>query len=150
MGRERRYGRQGRLGLLIVMIALPALVGSGQQGAQPQQTGTLPNFTGKVASLDASDVRGVRFRYDAGARSYWHAHDAALVLLLEQGRGRFQLQGQKVQEFLPGQPVFLPGGVPHWHGASPNEGLTWVAVTVGGRDVKVIGPVSEDEYLGRK
>jgi hypothetical protein len=46
--------------------------------------------------------------------------------------------------------VFLPGGVPHWHGASPNEGLTWVAVTVGGRDVKVIGPVSEDEYLGRK
>ena len=86
---------------------------------------------------------------EAGARSYWHVHDGALVILLEQGRGRFQLQGQKVQDFLPGQPVLLPGGVPHWHGAPPNEGLTWVALTVG-RDVKVIGPVSEDEYLGRK
>jgi quercetin dioxygenase-like cupin family protein len=136
--------------VVVMLLASPYRVESGGQGAaKPQEAGSLPNFTGKVASLDASDLRGVRFRYEAGARSYWHTHDGALVILIEQGRGRMQLQGQKVQDILPGQPVVLPADVPHWHGAAPTEGLTWIALSVG-RDVKAMRPVSDDEYLGRK
>ena len=93
-------------------------------------------------------MRGVRFRYDAGARSYWHVHDGSLVLLIEQGRGRFQIKGQPIREFGPGEPIVLPANVPHWHGASPGEGLTWVALSIG-RNVKWMEPVSEEEYLGK-
>ena len=130
----------------LTMLAGSAWVPSGQTAASAQAPGTMPNFTGTVASVDASDVRGARFRYEAGARSFWHVHDGDLILLVERGRGRSQVQGQKVQEFGPGQPVLLPGGVPHWHGASPKEGLTWVALAVG-RDVKWMGAVTDDEYL---
>jgi quercetin dioxygenase-like cupin family protein len=108
----------------------------------------MPNFTGGVASLDASDVRGVRFKYEPGARSYWHVHDGPLVLLIEQGRGRLQIKGQPIHDFGPGEPIVLPASVPHWHGAAPNEGLTWVAMSVG-RKVTWMEPVTEDEYLGR-
>jgi quercetin dioxygenase-like cupin family protein len=143
----RAFRRQG-LALVLMWLTWPVWVGSGQSVPKSQTPATLPNFTGTVASLDASDLRGVRFRYEAGARSYWHVHDGDLVLMLEQGRGRAQVQGQKIQEFGPGQPVLLPGGVPHWHGAAPDQGLTWVALTIG-RNVTPMGPVSDDEYLGR-
>src|SRR3954454_15514604 len=121
------------------------------QSARPPATaappGQMPNFTGGVASLDASDVRGVRFKYDAGARSYWHTHDGPLVLLIEQGRGRYQIKGQPIREFGPNEPIVLPPNVPHWHGAAAKEGLTWVALSVG-RKVTWGEPVTDAEYLG--
>lgn len=123
---------------VLIMLAVPL----GAQSDRPtagRAPGQMPNFTGAVASADASDVRGVRFRYETGARSYWHVHDGPLVLLIEQGRGRFQIQGQPVREFGPGEPIVLPASVPHWHGASPKEGLTWVNRTgsVGERIMRV-------------
>ncbi len=145
-----RANRAFRLHRFVVaVVATGALWAQSERStASAQAPAQLPNFTGAVASLDASDLRGVRFRYDAGARSHWHAHDGALVLLVEQGRGRMQLKGQNIREFGPGEPVFLPANVPHWHGAAPKEGLTWVALSVG-RQVTQMGPVSDDEYLGR-
>jgi quercetin dioxygenase-like cupin family protein len=143
---KRHLARVGGWITAIGMLTGAAWLYSGRAAAA-QTPGTMPNFTGTVASVDASDVRGVRFKYEAGARSHWHVHDGDLVLLVERGRGRSQLQGQKIQEFGPGQPILLPAGVPHWHGASPQEGLTWVALSVG-RDVKWMGAVSDKEYLG--
>jgi quercetin dioxygenase-like cupin family protein len=136
------------LGCTAATVLLTAALAA--QSARPAPSagpsGQMPNFTGSVASLDASDVRGVRFKYDAGARSYWHVHDGPLVLLIEQGRGRYQIKGQPVREFGPGEPIVLPANVPHWHGASPNEGLTWVATAVG-RKVTWMEPVTDQEYL---
>ena len=131
-----------------ILLAAPLLAQSGRPaGAAPP--GQMPNFTGGVSSLDAADVRGVRFKYEAGARSYWHTHDGPLVLLIEQGRGRYQIKGQPIREFGPNEPIVLPPNVPHWHGASAKEGLTWVAMSVG-RKVTWGDPVTDDEYLGKK
>ena len=143
---SRRYDR------LLIVLSLLSLgwFASAQQPAPAQRqapTTVTANFTGTVRSLDASDVRSVRFQYEAGARSYWHSHEGIQVLLLEQGRGRAQVQGQNIQPLVPGQPVLLPAGVPHWHGADPDQGLTQIAVNVGG--AKFTGPVSDQEYLGR-
>ena len=121
-------------GVLLVIVGLAGALLSAQ----------MANFTGTVKSLDAADLRTVRFQYEAGARSYWHVHDGIQVLLIEKGRGRVQLQGKPVQEMLPGQPVFLPPGVPHWHGAAPDEGLTWISTSIGG--VKWMQAVTEQEY----
>jgi quercetin dioxygenase-like cupin family protein len=122
------------VGVLLVIVGLAGALLSAQ----------MANFTGAVKSLDAADLRTVRFQYEAGARSYWHVHDGIQVLLIEKGRGRVQQQGKPVQEMLPGQPVFLPPGVPHWHGAAPDEGLTWISTSIGG--VKWMQAVTEQEY----
>ena len=49
-----------------------------------------------------------------------------------------------MREMLPGQPVFLTAGVPHWHGAAPREGLTQIAVNLG--SVKWMQAVTDQEY----
>jgi quercetin dioxygenase-like cupin family protein len=131
-----------------MIVTAPLTAQSDLKTAAPQASGQMSNFTGGVASVDASDVRGVRFKYEPGARSFWHVHDGPLVLLIEQGRGRFQIQGSPIREFGPGEPIVLPPNIPHWHGAAPNEGLTWVATTIG-RKVTWMEPVTDDEYLGR-
>src|SRR5262245_39712226 len=146
MARRSRYDR-----LLVVLFLLSAaLIASAQQPPQSPRppTTVTANFTGTVRNLDAADVRSVRFQYEAGARSFWHSHDGLQVLLLEQGRGRVQVQGLAMREMVPGQPVYLPAGVPHWHGAAPDQGLTQISVSIGG--AKFTGPVSDDDYLGRK
>jgi quercetin dioxygenase-like cupin family protein len=122
----------------IAVIVVLVLVAAGLARAQ------MANFTGAVKSLDAADLRTVRFQYEPGARSYWHVHDGIQVLMIEKGRGRFQQQGKPVREMLPGQPVFLEPGVPHWHGAAPDEGLTWISTSVGG--VKWMQEVTDKEY----
>lgn len=149
MNRERRVPRHSRPFVVLVLASLCWIASAQQRSPEPKRPPTVvtANFTGTVRSLDASDVRAVRFQYEAGARSYWHSHEGSQVLLLEQGRGRAQLQGQKVQELVPGQPVLLPAGVPHWHGAAPDQGLTQIAVNVGA--ATFTRPVTDDEYRGR-
>jgi quercetin dioxygenase-like cupin family protein len=125
-----------RIAVLGVLVATGA-VGSVLSGQQA-------NFTGAVKNVDAADVRAVRFQYEAGARSYWHTHEGSQILILEKGRGRVQEQGKPVREMVPNQPVFLAAGVPHWHGAAPDEGLTQIAVNLGG--VKWGQAVTDQEY----
>lgn len=133
--------------MLFVLLVSSGWVGAAQQPAPRAPTPVTTNFTGTVASLDASDVRSVRFQYAAGARSHWHSHAGIQVLILEQGKGRAQVQGRSMQELVPGQPVQLPAAVPHWHGAAPDQGLVQIATTVG--PATWMGPVSDAEYSGK-
>ncbi|MGE3510932.1 MAG: cupin domain-containing protein [Vicinamibacterales bacterium] len=133
---------------LAIGLALAGWVATVQtQDGKKPPTPVTTNFTGRVSSLDASDIRSVRFQYAAGARSYWHTHGGDQILVLEQGKGRLQIKGQPMREFGPKEPVMLPGGVPHWHGAAPDQGLVQIAVNIG--PATFDGPVSDDEYLGR-
>ena len=133
-------------GLLLVAAGWAA---EAQTTPSPQaQPSTMANFTGGVKNVPATELRTVRFQYDAGARSYWHVHDGIQLLLPEVGTLRYQLQGQKMRDAPAGQPVFLPAGVPHWHGATPDQGMTQISVSVG--TVKWMAEVSNDEYQGRK
>jgi len=138
--------RRAFLGTLLLVGVAGMYVSARQPapGAQRGATRVQQNFTGAVRSLAATDVRAVRFQYDAGARSYWHVHEGSQILVLEQGRGRVQERGQAVREMIPHQPVLLAAGLPHWHGAAPDQGLTQIAVNVGG--VKWLEPVSDEEY----
>jgi len=145
---DRRASIRRRRLLASLLICGAACIGAlapqtAPRAAQPGAA-VRQNFTGAVRNLGASDVRAVRFQYDAGARSFWHVHDGAQVLILESGRGRVQERGGPVRELVPDQPVFLAAGTPHWHGAAPDEGLTQIAVNVGG--VKWMDPVSDEEY----
>jgi quercetin dioxygenase-like cupin family protein len=148
MTRTGNLARHPRV-LLVLLLACTGWVAAAQQPAATRPpTPVTANFTGAVSSLDSQDVRSVRFQYAAGARSYWHTHQGVQVLLLEQGHGRAQIQGEKIQELVPGRPAVFPAGVPHWHGAAPDQGLVQLAMNVGG--ATFAGPVSDDEYMGRK
>lgn len=103
-------------------------------GARPSAVGPADWFTGKVR-IDAlfnptapERVQGAHVTFDPGARTAWHAHPLGQTLIVTFGRGRVQREGGPVEEIRPGDVVWFAPGERHWHGASPDTGMSHIAV----------------------
>ncbi len=128
-----------RAGWLFISLSIL----TAQQPADPNA-----NFTGKVERLESNiHVRAARIHFEAGARTKWHVHERGQVLLCEEGVARTQVQGHAVQELHPGDTAYVPGGVPHWHGAAPGQSTTLFSVDVSDGHTQWLDAVSEKEYL---
>ena len=127
---------------LLTALAIVATVALGQQ-----QGGFLSNFTGDIAVVDSAEMRSSRIRFEAGARTNWHVHEGPQLLLIEEGRGRWQEQGGPVLVLEAGEPVLTQAGVSHWHGADPEQAAVQFSVYSG--TLEWGEAVSEAEYLGR-
>jgi quercetin dioxygenase-like cupin family protein len=68
--------------------------------------------------------------FEPGARSHWHSHPAGQILLVTEGLGYYQEKGQPVRLLRQGEVVQAQPGVEHWHGASPKQSLTHIALNV--------------------
>jgi quercetin dioxygenase-like cupin family protein len=120
------------------------------RGAQYGVIGPAPNFTGNTGTLDPAGYTVGRRVFAAGARNAtWHMHTAGQLVFGEAGRGRMQMQGQPIKELGVGESLFIPGGIYHWHGASPTENFTMMYVTMGQSKTSQGEPVTEDVYLGK-
>ena len=115
------------------------------QTAKPTQTA---NMTGAGGFEDSADLLVRRIRFEAGARTYWHTHSQHQVILAEKGQGAYQMKGEPVKTFVPGEAVLLKANVPHWHGAAPKAAV--VQTTMYGGTIEWGHPVTDDEYLGKK
>jgi len=117
--------------------------------AADRATRQQPNttFTGVVYADEVmvgaapSRMRATRVTFTPGARTFWHTHPVGQTLWCLHGTGRYQQEGQPVQELRPGDTVLIPPGVKHWHGSAPGflfahlamseindkgEGTTWL------------------------
>ena len=149
MMRTIQTARRGGLIVALAMLTGSVWVEGGQAPATPQAPGTLPNFTGTVASIDASNVRASRFRYEAGARSYWHCHDGDLVLLIEQGRGRARCRARGSRNSALDNRCSCRPACRTGTGPRPTKASLGVACP-SDRTQKWMGPVSDEEYRGTK
>ena len=52
----------------------------------------------------------------------------ALALVVTAGCGWVQREGGPTEEIRPGDVIWFPPGEKHWHGASPNTGMTHIAI----------------------
>ena len=76
------------------------------------------------------EIAGQQFKVERGNKVYVHrleANEGAKiefdkVLMMENGKGLVQVRGAPVILLLPNQPIIIPKGVEHWHGAAPDEG----------------------------
>jgi len=123
-------------------------------GAQPSTQGPSDYFTGSVridpiwpadAGITAS---GGLVTFEPGARSAWHTHPAGQRLLITSGVGRVQEWGKPVQIVRPGDVVWCPPRVKHWHGAAPGTAMTHLAVTGvrDGQNVTWMEKVTDAQY----
>jgi quercetin dioxygenase-like cupin family protein len=104
-------------------------------------------MTGKIEVGDTKNMNMSRIRFEAGARTNWHIHSAAQLLLVEEGRGRLQEQGSGIVDIPAGQPVLTKPNLLHWHGASPDQAALQFSVYSGTLEWK--DPVTDDQYLGK-
>lgn len=128
-----------------------------RSGSQPSVTGPEQWFTGKVridASFQATDpakVGGATVTFEPGARTAWHTHPLGQTLIVTQGRGWLQEEGQEAQALNQGDIAWIPPGVKHWHGASSETAMTHIAIaeSENGSPVTWLDKVTDDEYAGR-
>ena len=69
-----------------------------------------------------------RVSFEPGARTAWHTHPLGQTLYVISGVGRVQAKGGPIREIRPGDVVWIPPGEKHWHGASPTNGMTHIAM----------------------
>lgn len=62
--------------------------------------------------------------FEAGARSNWHTHPGGQILIITDGEGYHQIEGQPKQTMRKGDVVKCPPNVRHWHGATENKSLS--------------------------
>ena len=153
---SRRWSLRNRLSLAAALLFVATVAGAAQQDARRGQAAGAAagrgnfaaNFTGTVAIQPTEGTNMSRIRFEAGARTNWHVHTAPQILLIEEGRGRWQEQGDAVKELPMGQPVLTKANVPHWHGAAPDQAALQFSVYAGKLEWQK--PVSDAEYKGRQ
>lgn len=122
---------------------------------RPAMDGPAQFFTGDVTMKQlfgpagSSKAHGGQLTFAAGARSVWHTHPAGQRLIVTEGTGWVQQWGGPRQQINPGDVVWTPAGVKHWHGATPGTAMTHIAIQdeVDGRFVDWLEQVSDDDYL---
>ena len=126
-------------------------------GSQPSAKGPSDWLTGTVRvdplfqAPDPAPVHGASVTFEPGARTAWHAHPLGQTLIVTAGRGRVQRWGGPIEEIRPGDVVWIPPGERHWHGASPTNGMTHVAIqeSLDGNYVTWMEPVTDAEYSAK-
>jgi 4-carboxymuconolactone decarboxylase len=123
-------------------------------GSKPSGKGPAEYFTGTVRIdplIDAPDparVRGASVAFEPGARTAWHTHPLGQTLFIVSGKGWVQKEGGPVETVGPGDVVWIPPFVKHWHGASADEAMSHFAVAEAenGNVVTWMEKVSDEEY----
>ncbi len=106
------------------------------------------NFTGTIQRIQENSQAGIaHIHFDPGARTKWHSHERGQVILVEDGVTRTQLKGKPVMELHAGDTTYAPPGVPHWHGAAPDQGTTQFNVQRG--KTNWFDAVTDKEYNAR-
>ena len=126
-------------------------------GSRPSGRGPAHNFTGSVVIdplFEASahtHATGGLVTFEPGARTAWHIHPAGQTLIVTSGTGWVQESGGERRQIQPGDVIWIPPNVKHWHGATTTNRMSHIAITnvVDGRNVDWLEQVSDVEYAGQ-
>jgi quercetin dioxygenase-like cupin family protein len=75
-------------------------------------------------------VKLYRVAFEPGARTHWHVHSGAQLLVVVEGRCLVQRWDGPVERALPGDVVHIAPGEKHWHGAGPGAPATHLAINL--------------------
>ena len=142
---------------LALLAATPAVAEStvlSPNGSRPSAKGPAQTFTGSVtvdplyAANEHTTSSGGHVTFEPGARSAWHTHPAGQVLIVTSGTGWVQEEGGQKREIKPGDVIWTPPGVKHWHGATATTGVGHIAITnmVDGKNVDWLEHVTDEQY----
>ena len=126
-----------------------------RKGSRPSQPGPAEWFTGSVRidplNTAPSPARhGVaRVTFEPGARTAWHTHPLGQTLIVTEGVGWTQCEGEPIVEIRAGDVIWYPPGHKHWHGATATTAMTHIAIqeALDGKMVAWMEHVSDAQYL---
>jgi quercetin dioxygenase-like cupin family protein len=125
-----------------------------RSGSQPSAKGRAEYFTGAVRidplfeAPEPARVRGASVTFEPGARTAWHTHPLGQTLIVTSGLGWAQRWSSPIEEIRPGDVIWFPPGLKHWHGATPTAAMTHIAIqeALDGKTVDWLEHVSDEQY----
>jgi quercetin dioxygenase-like cupin family protein len=119
----------------------------GELGPEKNFTGKAYNF-GLVPSDSTYNTLVGNVFSEAGARSDWHMHPAGQILIITDGEGYHQIEGQPRHTMKKGDVVKCPPNVRHWHGATERSSLSQMYIIPNTEKgiVEWQEPVNDDQY----
>lgn len=126
-----------------------------RSGDTPSARGTDKWFVGNVrqdaiAKADEHNQNGIIVvTFEPGARTFWHLHPAGQRLLVTFGKGLVGTADGKVDVVRPGDYVWCPPDVRHWHGAAPETAMSHIALTntpADGPSTEWFEALADEEY----
>lgn len=92
---------------------------------------------------------GATVTFQPGARTVWHTHPLGQTLIITEGNGWVQKEGEAKQEVSAGDVVWFSPNEKHWHGASNESVMTHIAIqeALDGKAVDWMEQVSDEDYL---
>ena len=145
---------------LALVGAAPAFAQTAEispNGSRPSTKGAAEYFTGSVivdplfGARDTMPSTGGLVTFEPGARSAWHTHPAGQILIVTSGTGWVQEEGGEKREIKPGDVIWTPPGVKHWHGATETNSMSHIAISnmAGGKNVEWMEKVSDEQYRAK-
>ena len=98
-----------------------AIFPKGNKGSDQFFTGNAFNY-GLIMDTTLTTIAGNVY-FEPGARSNWHTHPGGQILIITDGVGYHQVEGEPIQIIKKGDAVTCPPNTRHWHGASHEVGL---------------------------
>ncbi len=125
-----------------------------RSGSQPATAASADHFTGsarvemRFQAIAPARASGSYVTFEPGAHTDWHSHPLGQTLIVTAGTGRVQQWGHPVQTIAPGDIIWTPPGVKHWHGATPVTAMTHIAISeaLHGKTVDWMEKVSDEQY----
>lgn len=124
-------------------------------GSVPSRPGPAEYFTGRVRmdmefNTEApARAGGVTVTFEPGARTAGHTHPLGQTLIVTAGKGWARIEGEERHEIRPGDIVWFPPHVRHWHGATDTTAMTHIAIaeSLDGSRVDWAEHVPDENYL---
>jgi quercetin dioxygenase-like cupin family protein len=122
----------------------------GEPGPATNFTGNAYNF-GLVANDSTYNRLVGNVYFEKGARSNWHVHPSGQLLVILDGEGYHQLEGEPKQTMRKGDVIKCPPKVKHWHGATENRSLTQMNILPKTENgiVTWLEPVTDEQYQSK-
>lgn len=124
-------------------------------GSRPSQQGPDAYFTGTVR-LDPvvnapapARINAALVTFEPQARTAWHTHPLGQTLHVISGAGWICQEGAPRQNIRPGDTIFIPPNIRHWHGATDTTAMCHMAIQENddsGTAVTWLEKVSDAEY----
>ena len=124
-----------------------AIFPKGELGPATNFTGNAYNF-GLVANDSIYNTLVGNVYFEKNARSNWHIHPSGQILVVLDGEGYHQLEGQPRQTMKKGEVIKVPANTRHWHGATENTTLTQMYILPKTENgfVTWLEPVTDEQY----
>ncbi|MBC3766348.1 (R)-mandelonitrile lyase [Neptunicella marina] len=148
---------------LFIGALLPVTQAAGQQpaitviqnGSQYPMQGLGAFFEGPVrveplfSAQENNRAAGATVTFEPGSRTNWHTHPSGQTLIVTSGMGWVQQWHAQKQVIRPGDVIYIPANVKHWHGATAKTAMVHIAIQEAkeGKVVNWMEPVSDQQYL---